>query len=170
MPGTDLSLLRSERIDQSTDDPLNVPCVDVADERLQNRRPLVSVCMQAYNHADYIGRSIDGVLAQETDFDYELVICEDYSQDKTREICFSYQRRHPDEGVSLMEIACMVAQEVERVTKICVKVKIIGSDATAFARQMDTTKLSLAGWKAKKSLSTIIREITECEWRAVNHG
>ena len=59
-------------------------------------RPLVSVMMITYNHAPYIARGIESVLAQKTDFPFELVIGEDCSTDDTREIVFDYQRRFPD--------------------------------------------------------------------------
>jgi glycosyltransferase involved in cell wall biosynthesis len=35
-------------------------------------------------------------MMQKTDFEFELVIGEDCSQDKTREICFEYQKKYPD--------------------------------------------------------------------------
>ena len=54
--------------------------------------PLVSVKMITYNHAPYIAQAIEGVLMQETDFPFELVIGEDCSTDGTRDIVFDYQR------------------------------------------------------------------------------
>lgn len=56
----------------------------------------VSVCIITYNHAAYIREALDGVLAQETDFPWEIVIGEDGSTDGTREIVLDYQRRHPE--------------------------------------------------------------------------
>ena len=61
----------------------------------EDLRPIVSVDMVTYNHAPYIGRAIEGVLRQETDFPIELVIGEDCSTDGTREVVFDYQSRHP---------------------------------------------------------------------------
>ncbi len=43
-----------------------------------------SVVILTYNHEKYIGEAIESVLVQETDFDYEIVIDEDYSTDRTR--------------------------------------------------------------------------------------
>lgn len=58
--------------------------------------PLVSVAMITYNHEDFIGHALDSILMQEVDFDYEVVIGEDKSTDRTQEIVEEYQRRHPD--------------------------------------------------------------------------
>lgn len=49
--------------------------------------PKVSVCMIAYQHEAYIRQAIESVLAQDVDFDIELVIGDDYSKDNTIRIC-----------------------------------------------------------------------------------
>ena len=59
-------------------------------------KPLVSVCMTAYNHAPYIGRAIESVLAQCTSFGVELVIGEDCSTDNTLATCREYAAKYPD--------------------------------------------------------------------------
>jgi len=51
--------------------------------------------MITYNHAPYIRKAVDGVLAQEASFPFELVIGEDFSTDGTREIVLAYERAHP---------------------------------------------------------------------------
>ena len=58
--------------------------------------PMVSVLMITYNHAPYIAQALDSILAQERDFDLEIVIGEDCSTDHTRAIVLDYQRRYPD--------------------------------------------------------------------------
>lgn len=55
----------------------------------------VSVCMTTYNHEQYIAQAIDSVLAQKTNFDFQLIIGEDCSQDKTRKIVSDYQKKYP---------------------------------------------------------------------------
>lgn len=61
-----------------------------------NDTPLVSVCVQTYQHAPYIQKCLDGILMQKTDFAYEILLGEDNSSDGTREICIKYAKRHPD--------------------------------------------------------------------------
>lgn len=59
-------------------------------------KPLVSVCMITYNHEAYIREAIEGVIMQQTDFPFELVIGEDCSNDNTKKICIDYQSRYPN--------------------------------------------------------------------------
>lgn len=56
----------------------------------------VSVFLLTYNQEDCIQQTIDSILSQETDFDFQLVIGEDYSTDNTRKICELYANEYPD--------------------------------------------------------------------------
>ncbi|SRR6266568_8537904 len=56
----------------------------------------VSVGMITYNHAEFIARALDSVLMQRVPFDYEIVIGDDCSTDRTQDIIQDYQRRWPD--------------------------------------------------------------------------
>ena len=60
------------------------------------RKPFVAVCLITYNHAKYIREAIDSVLAQQTNFAWELVIADDCSTDGTREILQEYQEQYSD--------------------------------------------------------------------------
>jgi len=51
--------------------------------------------MITYNHERYIGEAIEGIVNQQTEFPFELIIGEDYSTDATRNILVDYQRRYP---------------------------------------------------------------------------
>ena len=55
----------------------------------------VSVSITAYDHEPYIAQAIEGALAQETDFDFEVVVGDDCSTDGTREVILDLARRHP---------------------------------------------------------------------------
>lgn len=55
----------------------------------------LSVSMITYNHEKYIADAIESIMSQEVDFDYELVIGEDYSKDSTREIIKDYVQKYP---------------------------------------------------------------------------
>ena len=63
--------------------------------------PLVSVCMITYNHESFIAQAIEGVMMQKSNFDYQLVIGDDYSTDKTRIICEKYANKYNDKIILL---------------------------------------------------------------------
>jgi glycosyltransferase involved in cell wall biosynthesis len=46
-------------------------------------RPRVSVLLITYNHEKYIRQALDSVVMQKTDFDFEIVVADDHSQDLT---------------------------------------------------------------------------------------
>lgn len=47
-------------------------------------------------HENFIAEAIEGVIMQETNFPFELIISEDCGPDRTREICREYQKKYPD--------------------------------------------------------------------------
>lgn len=57
---------------------------------------IVSVCVQTYNQVNFIKDCLNSILAQETDFSFEILIGDDGSTDGTREICLSYAKKYPD--------------------------------------------------------------------------
>lgn len=56
----------------------------------------VSVSVTTYGHERYIARALDGILMQETPFDFEVVVGDDLSTDRTRDVVLAYRDRHPD--------------------------------------------------------------------------
>jgi glycosyltransferase involved in cell wall biosynthesis len=57
--------------------------------------PLVSICLITYKHEAYIRQAIDGVLLQNVNFDWELIIADDCSPDRTRQILEEYKEKYP---------------------------------------------------------------------------
>lgn len=55
----------------------------------------VSVLIKAYNHEPFITRAVESVLAQQTDFPFEIVVGEDCSTDRTREVLRNLCDRYP---------------------------------------------------------------------------
>jgi len=57
--------------------------------------PIVSVALITYNQEKYIAQCIEGIIMQETDFPFEVVISDDCSTDNTRTICCEYHEKYP---------------------------------------------------------------------------
>ena len=57
---------------------------------------VINVCMISYNQEPYIREAIEGVLNQKCKFPVELIIGEDCSTDRTRQICEEYALNHPE--------------------------------------------------------------------------
>lgn len=57
---------------------------------------VVSIWCTAYNHEAYIRDAIESFLAQKTTFQYEIIIHDDASTDKTVDIIKEYEQKYPD--------------------------------------------------------------------------
>lgn len=72
---------------------------------------IVDVIMPVYNQEEFVSQAIESVLMQKTDFPVRLIIGDDYSKDKTREICQKYALNYPtrvklilnDRNIGLLE-------------------------------------------------------------------
>ncbi len=65
--------------------------------------PLVSVVCLCYNHEKTVAQAIESVLAQKTDFPFELIVHDDASTDSTPEIVRSYAEKYPDIIVPVLQ-------------------------------------------------------------------
>lgn len=52
--------------------------------------------MTSYNREKFIGQAIDSILEQKRNFPIEIIVGDDLSTDKTREILTEYAKRYPD--------------------------------------------------------------------------
>lgn len=56
----------------------------------------LSVRLMVYNNEAFIKEAIDGILFQKVDFNYEIVVGDDFSTDNTLNIIKEYAKIHPD--------------------------------------------------------------------------
>lgn len=56
----------------------------------------LSVLMPTYNHEAYIAQAVESALVQQTKFPFEVVVGDDFSTDRTREILLELQRKNPE--------------------------------------------------------------------------
>ncbi|HFU4222908.1 TPA: glycosyltransferase family 2 protein [Streptococcus suis] len=59
-------------------------------------QPIVSIICTVYNKAPWLERVIEGFLAQETNFEVEIILVDDCSTDSSRDIIRSYQNQYPE--------------------------------------------------------------------------
>ena len=57
---------------------------------------LISVVVSTFNHGRFIAKALDSVLRQQVDFEVEIIVGDDASQDDTRDILRAYERANPD--------------------------------------------------------------------------
>ena len=55
----------------------------------------VSVILLTYNHVRFIRQAVSSVLRQETDFEFEVLIIEDFSTDGTRDVVIEFANNYP---------------------------------------------------------------------------
>jgi len=60
------------------------------------KKPKVSVSLITYNQEEYIGKCLDSVISQVTDFDFEIVVADDCSTDRTPQIVSEYAIKYPN--------------------------------------------------------------------------
>jgi glycosyltransferase involved in cell wall biosynthesis len=64
---------------------------------------IVAIWMITFNHESYIAQAVESVMVQKANFKYKLFIGEDFSTDKTREICLGLKRKYPDKIELLLQ-------------------------------------------------------------------
>lgn len=80
----------------------------------------VSVWMTTYNHEKYISQCLDSILSQKTNFEFEIILGEDCSTDRTREIVIEYRNKFPDKIKLFLPEKNMGAMQIDQPTwKMC---------------------------------------------------
>ena len=60
-----------------------------------DKQLMLSVIVITYNQEKYVEKTLQSILNQKTDFDFEILIADDASKDKTPEILEKYQEKYP---------------------------------------------------------------------------
>lgn len=64
-------------------------------EDLASKKPKVSVCVVAYNHELFLRDCLESIISQSVDFEFEVLVGDDASTDRTREIIQEFTERYP---------------------------------------------------------------------------
>lgn len=57
---------------------------------------ILSIVCTAYNHEKYIRKTLEGFVKQKTDYKYKVIVHDDASTDKTRDIIDEFVKKYPD--------------------------------------------------------------------------
>ncbi|MDP5200681.1 glycosyltransferase [Flavobacterium sp. DG2-3] len=68
----------------------------------------VSIFILTYNQEKFIGQTLESILSQKTNFEFQLVIGEDHSTDSTRIICEKYAKENPIRIKLLPSLECNI--------------------------------------------------------------
>lgn len=74
----------------------------VSDRNIEQTNVIVTICVVTYNQEQWIRQTLESILAQQTNYPYEVIIGEDHGSDGTRAICQEYADRY--ENVTLLPI------------------------------------------------------------------
>ncbi|MBC8030751.1 MAG: glycosyltransferase [Pyrinomonadaceae bacterium] len=81
--------------------------------------PKMSILMLTYNHEKFIRQALDSVLMQQMDFDIEIVIADDYSQDSTFAIAREYQAGAQNINLLASEEKIGITRNLQRAFAAC---------------------------------------------------
>lgn len=76
----------------------------------------VSINCITYNHENYIKEALDSFLMQKVDFDYEILIHDDASTDRTVEIIREYQKKYPNIIKPILQKKNQQSQGVKKIS------------------------------------------------------
>ncbi len=62
----------------------------------ENVTSKLSVILLAHNVYEYVAQALDSILMQKVNFDFEIIVGDDGSQDGTADILMEYKKRYPD--------------------------------------------------------------------------
>lgn len=74
-------------------------------------KPKVSIVSITYNHEKFIQQALEGFVNQKANFDYEIVVADDCSTDKTPEIIKEFTRLYPDKMKPILRNKNIGAQD-----------------------------------------------------------
>lgn len=75
---------------------VDLTCEEISDKGRLCHAPTVSVLMRVYRAAKFVAKALDGIFEQQTNFPFEVVVCDDCSPDDTVEVLRGYLQRFPE--------------------------------------------------------------------------
>lgn len=82
--------------------------------------PLVTISLVAFKQETYIREAIESCLMQEVNFDFEIIIHDDASSDKTAEIIKEYGEKYPEKIIPIIQTENQFSKGTEIIDKFIV--------------------------------------------------
>jgi glycosyltransferase involved in cell wall biosynthesis len=121
----------------------------------------VSVLIICYNHEKYIAEAISSVLMQEVDFEYEIVIGEDFSSDQTKRILLEFKEKYPEKiKLYLREKNVGANANLELTLNACNGEYIAGLDGDDYWTSKDKLQKQVNLMESNPELSECFHKVT----------
>ncbi len=78
---------------------------------------ILTVILSTYNHKDTFSQAIESVLSQKTDFDFEIWVLDDASNDGTSSIVREYSKKYPDRIIPFIREENMRGKNISEALK-----------------------------------------------------
>lgn len=79
---------------------------------------MVTILCTCYNHAEYIGKTLEGFVNQKTNFTYKILIHDDASTDNSQEIIREYVNKYPDIIIPIFQLENQYSKGVDLYNEI----------------------------------------------------
>jgi len=84
------------------------------------QKPLVSISLVAYNQGVFIREAIESCLNQQVNFDYEIIIHDDASNDNTASVILEFENKYPEKIIPIIETENQFSKGIEVNAKITI--------------------------------------------------
>lgn len=95
---------------------------------MSSKKPLISICIPTYNRCDYLKKTLDSIIEQES-FDFEnveLIISDNNSTDSTKDLCTGYVKQFKnikyfrnDENIADKNFSTVLSKGCGNLLKLC---------------------------------------------------
>lgn len=93
---------------------INIRTEDEITKRwIDSSHPLVTIVCITYNHQKFLKQSLESLLAQQTEFAFEILIHDDASTDDTKNIISCYSKRYPNVIRTIEQTENKYSQNIE---------------------------------------------------------
>lgn len=86
---------------------------------MSEKNPLASIIVLTYNQEELIGKTLQSLVSQKTTFPYEIIVCDDCSQDGTRNVIREYASKYPQIVAVFNEYNLGIVKNYAKASSLC---------------------------------------------------